>query len=93
MSELTKKLIADGYQYYDWNIESGDSSFARDEEKLFNHVTNSLKHNKANVILMHDIKSYTANSLGRIIDYALSNGYSFDTITNDTMLIRQKVNN
>ena len=93
MSELTVKLINDGYLYYDWNIESGDSSFAQNETKLVDHVIASLKHDRPNVILMHDIKSYTANSLAKIIDYGLANGYSFATISENTMPIRQRVNN
>ena len=93
MSELTMKLLSDGYLYYDWNIESGDSSFAQDETKLVNHVIASLKPDRPNVILMHDVKSYTANSLAKIIDYGQANGYSFATINENTMPIRQRVNN
>ena len=63
------------------------------ERKLYNSVTSSLSHDKYNVILMHDTKTYTRDALSAIIDYAYSNGYKFSAITSNDMLIRQKVNN
>lgn len=93
MSALTKEVLKRGYQYYDWNIESGDSSFATSADKLYNSVTSRLKKDKYNVILMHDVKTYTRDALSSIIDYAYNNGYSFDIIDSSDMLVRQKVNN
>ena len=46
-----------------------------------------------NVVLMHDIKSYTADKLEDMIKYALSKNYTFDKITMDTTQIHHKVNN
>ena len=93
MSNLIKEVINKGYQYYDWNIESGDSSFATNKDKLYQRVTSLISKDKPNVILMHDIKTYTKDALPSIIDYAKSNGYTFDIITKDTMMITQRVNN
>ena len=93
MSTLTKDLLNKGYQYYDWNVDSGDASFANSSTKLYNNVINNLSHDKYNVILMHDTKTYTRDALSKIIDYALSNGYSFDSIDINSMPIRQKLNN
>ena len=93
MSILTSEVLKRGYQYYDWNIESGDSSFATNKIKLYNSVTSKLSHDKYNVILMHDTKTYTRDSLAEIIDYAYSNGYNFSAISSSDMLVRQKVNN
>jgi len=93
MSILTSEVLKRGYQYYDWNIESGDSSFATNKIKLYNSVTSKLSHDKYNVILMHDTKTYTRDSLAEIIDYAYSNGYNFSAISSNDMLVRQKVNN
>ena len=93
MSTLTKEVLNKGYQYYDWNVDSGDASFATNPHKLYNSVVNSISHDKYNVILMHDTKTYTRDALSNIIDYCLSNGYSFDSLDIDTMPIRQKLNN
>ena len=93
MSTLTKEVLNKGYQYYDWNVDSGDASFATNPHKLYNSVVNSISHDKYNVILMHDTKTYTRDALSNIIDYCLSNGYSFDSLDIDTMPIRQRLNN
>ena len=93
MSTLTRDLLNKGYQYYDWNVDSGDASFANNSTKLYNNVINNISHDKYNVILMHDTKTYTRDALSKIIDYALSNGYSFDSIDINSMPIRQKLNN
>ena len=93
MSTLTKEVLNKDYQYYDWNVDSGDASFATNPHKLYNSVVNSISHDKYNVILMHDTKTYTRDALSNIIDYCLSNGYSFDSLDIDTMPIRQKLNN
>ena len=93
MTTLVNDTLNKGYQYYDWNIDSGDASFATNPTKLYNSVINSLSHDKYNVILMHDTKTYTRDALSSIIDYCLSNGYSFDSLDIDTMPIRQRLNN
>ncbi len=93
MSILVKEVLNKGYQYYDWNVDSGDASFAKDKMKLYNNVINSLSHDKYNVILMHDTKVVTMESLSSIIDYASSNGYRFDVLTAEIMPIGQKLNN
>ena len=93
MSTLTNDLLKQGYLYYDWNIDSGDSSSNTNKTKIYDNVINSISHDKYNVILMHDTKRYTKDALSSIIDYALSEGYSFETLDIDTMPLRQKVNN
>lgn len=93
MSTLTELVQKNGYLYYDWNLESGDSSFAREKQKLYDSVVSKLSHDRYNVVLMHDIKPYTRDALANIIDYALSNNYNFKSISYDTMPLHQKVNN
>ena len=42
---------------------------------------------------MHDIKPYTRDALRNIIQYGKNNGYIFASITDNTQMIKQKVNN
>ena len=93
MSFLTKDVISKGYQYYDWNIDSGDAIYNNSITNIYNTVVNNISNDKYNVILMHDTKNKTVEVLPMIIDYAKNNGYNFKTLTGDTMMIRQKVNN
>ena len=93
MSYLTKEVLNKNYKYYDWNIDSGDTGGARDKEKVYNQVINNISLDKANIILMHDIKPYTRDALKQIIEYGKNNGYVFDRIQNDTEMMTQEVNN
>ncbi len=93
MSTLIEDVLNKDYQYYDWNIDSKDASSATNSHKLYNSVIASLSHDKYNVILMHDTKTYTRDALANIIDYAKNNGYNFDVLDINKMPVRQKVNN
>ena len=93
MSRLTTELLNRGYKYYDWNISSGDAGSTTDPSGVYSNVVNSLRTDRANMILMHDIKSYTRDALRDIIRYGKNNGYRFERITLDTEMVTQRVNN
>ena len=93
MSTLTQEVLNRGYKYYDWNISSGDAGNTTDPNVVYSNVVNSLRTDRANMVLMHDIKPYTRDALRNIIKYGKSNGYRFEKITMDTEMITQRVNN
>ena len=93
MSRLTKSTLEKGFKYYDWNISSGDAGGTTEASGVYNNVINSLRKDRANMILMHDIKTYTRDALRQIIKFGKENGYTFEKITMDTPMITQNVNN
>lgn len=95
MTTLTKKLVKDGYYYYDWNVGSADAGGAKTKEQVYENVTNGLRKNRANIVLMHDYSknTKTLDALRNIIQYGKQNGYTFDKITEKTPMITQKVAN
>ena len=95
MTRLTKKVVANGFKYYDWNVSSGDAGGAKTSTQVYNNVTKNLKKNRSNVVLMHDFggNTKTLNALSDIIDYGLKNGYTFKTITMSTPMVTHHVNN
>ena len=93
MSRLTKSTLERGFKYYDWNISSGDAEGTTEASGVYNNVINNLKKDRANMILMHDIKPYTRDALRQIIKFGKENGYTFEKITMDTPMITQNVNN
>lgn len=94
MSTLTKEVVNRGYKYYDWNISSGDAAGGKiTPEQIKNNVVYSLKRDRINMVLMHDIKTYTRDALRDIIRYGKDNGYTFEKITMGTEMVKQKVNN
>ena len=95
MSQLTKKLLNDGYRYYDWNITSGDAGDVKTKEEVYQNVINGLSKKKANMVLMHDFSNNakTVDALKDIIRYGKQNGYVFEAITEDTPMITHHISN
>ena len=60
---------------------------------VLKYFKNTISYNKINVVLLHDIKAYTADSLENMIVYAKNNGYTFKAIDDNTPEIHQHVNN
>ncbi len=93
MTTLTREVENRGYRYYDWNVSSGDAGDTTSSDGVYSNVVNGLRKNRANVVLMHDIKSFTADAVERIIIYGKNNGYTFLPITMSTPTVHQTVNN
>lgn len=95
MTDITQKVLAEGFKYYDWNVTSGDAGGAKTKEEVYDNVTTSLKHGKSNVVLMHDFggNTKTLEALPEIIDFGLENGYLFDVITEDTPMVTHPIAN
>ena len=93
MTDLTKKVEEIGFRYFDWTIISGDAGDTKDSNKIVQNVISRIKENEVNVVLMHDIKPYTVDSVERIIEYGLANGYTFAPLTMQSPVVHQKVNN
>ncbi|MBR3199033.1 MAG: polysaccharide deacetylase family protein [Bacilli bacterium] len=93
MTRLTQSTLAKGYKYYDWNISSGDAGGTNTASGVYNNVISQLRKQRANMVLMHDIKPYTRDALRQIIKYGKESGYTFEKITMDTPMITQRVNN
>ncbi len=93
MTFLTKDVVNKGYKYYDWNTDSGDAGGTNSASGVYNNVIRNLSKNKANMILMHDIKPHTRDALRNIIRYGKNNGYTFEKITMSTPMITHHVNN
>lgn len=92
MGVLTNDVLNKGYQYFDWNISSGDAGGTTDPQVEYKNVVNYLSKKRGNVILMHDIKKHTSLAIEDIIKYGLENGYKFDVL-NKNIECHQRVNN
>lgn len=93
MTELAQKTEELGFRYFDWTIMSGDAGNTTDKNKIVSNVINNLKEDSPNVVLQHDIKSYSVDAVEDIIVYGLANGYTFAPITMESPVIHQKLNN
>lgn len=94
MTTLTSEVQNRGFKYYDWNLSSGDAAGGTPtSDMIYNNVISNLRHDRVNMVLMHDIKPYTRDALKRIIQFGKENGYRFEQITMATEMITQRVNN
>ena len=94
MSNIVREVDAKGYKYFDWNVsveDSGACAYKKDAKScVISYFKTYLKPNRSNIVLMHDIKSFTANALDEMISYAKSRGYTFKPIDENTEPIHYK---
>ncbi len=75
-----KELKNEDYYYIDWNARIGDSEGrTRDAAGLLSYLQDNIDTSASAVILMHDTssKTATAEALPSIIEYLISEGYTF----------------
>lgn len=95
MTELSKRVVDEGFRYFDWNVDSDDAGRAKTKEDIYKNVTTGLHQGRGNVVLMHDFGGNykTIDALDAIIDYGLENGFVFRKITDETPMVTHSVNN
>ncbi len=92
MTELSKTMNELGYLYFDWNVDSMDTS-TKDPKEIANNVIKELDKNDYSIVLMHDIKKANIESVDIIINYGLENGYTFLPLDETSPLHQHKINN
>ena len=96
MTRITKSVQEKGYQYFDWNVDSGDAlSKKLSADQLVNRVVNQAKGINSICVLMHDTnaKKNTVAALPTIIERLKSMGYTFEVLSNDVSGFHHGVNN
>lgn len=93
MSKLTKAVEQKGFQYFDWNIVSGDAGQTQKTEDIVKNVTKEFGKFKTPIVLQHDIKGFSVDAVESILSYGTKNGYKFEAITENTPPIHHHVNN
>ena len=86
------EVVEKGYNYFDWNLSSGDAGGVKNATEEYNNVVKSLSKSRGNVILMHDIQLTTRDAIESIVKYGLDNGYTFDVL-NTSIQCKQATNN
>ncbi len=77
MTYLAKDLNAKGFQYYDWNVNSGDAGLTKRTARVVEYVIDGVQGQDISIVLQHDIKEYSVDAVEEIILWALDNGYRF----------------
>lgn len=93
MTTLTEAVQERGYQYFDWNVLSGDAGETTDTDEVVRRVTEGCKDFTSSVVLQHDIKGFSVAAVERIIQWGLENGYTFERLTVDSPSAHHRINN
>ncbi len=93
MTRLTQAVQERGYQYFDWNVLSGDAGETTDTDVVYQNVIDGVTGRKNSIVLMHDIKGYSVAAVERIIRWGLENGYTFLPLTPDSPTAHHRINN
>ena len=95
MTEATKRVLEEGFRYYDWNVDVDDAGRAKTSDEIYQNFVNGIKPGRENIVLLHDSEGHraTADAISAIVDYGQKNGYVFRNITDDTQQVVHSVNN
>lgn len=84
MSSLIKSVVANGYQYCDWNVDSKDAGGATTAAEVAENVIKGIQKQDTSIVLQHDTKLYSIEALDEIICWGMANGYTFLPMTEST---------
>ena len=93
MSRLTQAMTDMGYQYYDWNVVSGDAGGTNKTKQIVENIETGCQEQTVSMILQHDIKDYSVAAVETVIQWGLANGYSFRPLTLESPSMHHGVNN
>ena len=93
MTRLTKAVEDQGFQYFDWNVSSGDAGGATTADEVFENVVSGVNGKKTSIVLQHDIMNFSVEAVERIIIWGLQNGYTFKALTPNSPTCHHPVKN
>lgn len=97
MSALTAQTKSHNYEYFDWNISSGDAEGdGVPTKKLYVNIMSGIRENyETPVVLMHDSgsKDTTVKAVALVLKKATAEGYSFEALDDTVPPVHHGVNN
>lgn len=93
MTRLTQAVRAQGFCYFDWNVDSKDAGGASSANEVFQNVVAGVKNKDVAIVLQHDIYGFSVDAVERIIIWGLANGYTFLPLTTSSPSFPHRVVN
>ncbi len=84
MTKLTASVADKGYYYFDWNCTNGDAEGAKTISDQLKFCSKFPRSANNIIVLMHDNKKLTLESLPYIIEYYRDCGMEFGVLTPET---------
>ena len=93
MTKPTASVVENGYYYNDWNCSNGDAEGAKTVTDQLRYCSKFPRSANEIVVLMHDNKKLTAQSLPYIIEYYKACGMEFGILTPEVTGAHHPVHN
>ena len=96
MTRLTQAVQDQGFQYFDWNVSSGDAGGTKDTAQVVANVITGIQKldgKRPAVVLQHDIHEFSVAAVEEILVWGLANGYTFQALTPNSPVCHHPVNN
>lgn len=93
MTRLTEEVERRGFQYFDWNVSSGDAGEVYTADEVFANVVQGCCGRSISVVLQHDSKDFSVDAVEKIIQWGLDNGFTFAPLTPGSYGSHHGVNN
>lgn len=93
MSALAADVADLGFQYFDWNVASGDAGETTSTSTVISNVISGISNHNVSVVLQHDIKGFSVAAVEEIIAWGIDNGYTFLPLTASSPTAHHGINN
>lgn len=93
MTALTQAVQEQGFQYFDWNVDSNDAGGAKDSQTVYINVINGVQRQNVSIVLQHDTQSFSVEAVEDIIIWGIANGYTFLPLESTSPNCHHGVNN
>ena len=93
MTFLTQAVQDAGFQYFDWNVYSGDAGETKKTEKVVDNVIAGIQEHRVSIVLQHDIHKYSVDAVEDILRWGKRNGYRFLALQSDSPGFHHDLNN
>lgn len=87
MEEIIREMNNEGYEFFDWNVDSTDALvFRQDKDVIVNNVLTQSKGKPKINVLMHDtpVKTTTVEALPEVIEGLKKQGFIFNSLSKDS---------
>ena len=93
MTALVQDVTDMGFQYFDWNVLSGDAGETTSTDVVIQNVIDGIQQHDASIVLQHDIKDFSVDAVEAILAWGIENGYTFLPLTPDSPTAHHGINN
>lgn len=93
MTLLTETVQDAGFQFFDWNVYSGDAGATKKTEKVVENVIEGIRQQPVSIVLQHDIHGFSVDAVEEILLWGQENGYTFLPLSYNSPGFHHDLNN